>query len=155
MIQGLTRTAALAALAAWWGGLTFYGGVVVPLGSARFGAAEQGVVTRDATQWLHAMALAAATGVAYTAWSNPPGRRRGPLLSAAILAVSTAVLVALHRELSGQLDPVTDAPLEPARFYQWHRAYLAVTTAQWLVGVASLRFLTATGSPPVQPPKPL
>lgn len=137
MIQRWMRTAARAALAAWWGGLTFYGGVVVPLGTARFGAAEQGMVTRDATQWLHGLAVLAAIGLSVVAWNNPAGRRRGPLLSACFLLTTTAVLVALHRQLSGQIDPATDTPLDPDRFYQWHRAYLAVTTAQWLVGLAA------------------
>lgn len=139
MIQGLARTAALAALAIWFGGLTFYGGVVVPLGTDRFGAAEQGIVTRDATPWLHGLAALAAVGLGYVAWSNPAGRRRGPLLSALLLAAATGVLVALHGQLTRQLDPIAETPLDPARFYQWHRAYLAVTTAQWLVGLATLQ----------------
>lgn len=131
------RTATRAALAAWWGGLTFYAGVVVPLGTARFGAAEQGMVTRDATQWLHGLAVLAAIGLAFVAWNNPAGRRRGPLLSACFLLTTTAVLAVLHRQLSGQIDPATDMPVEAARFYQWHRAYLLVTTAQWIAGLVA------------------
>jgi hypothetical protein len=60
------------------------------------------------------------------------------LLAALLLAALTGVLVILHSQLVRQIDPATDAPLDPARFYQWHRAYLAVTTAQWLVGLATI-----------------
>lgn len=135
IIQGLMRTAALAALTTWWGGLTFYAAVVVPLGSARFGAAEQGMVTRDATQWLNAMAVAAALGMGYAAWTNPAGRRFGPLLTAVLLAATTGLLAALHLELSRQINPATDEPLEATRFYHWHRAYLLTTTVQWIAGL--------------------
>ncbi|MCA9269901.1 MAG: hypothetical protein KDA41_15580, partial [Planctomycetales bacterium] len=57
--------ASLLPMIAWWGGLTFYAGVVVPVGAAVFGSTEQGFVTQRVTNWLNlllAVALAASIG---------------------------------------------------------------------------------------------
>ena len=44
--------------ATWWGGLTFYSVVVVPIGSEQIGSTEQGFITQQVTWW-HNLILAA------------------------------------------------------------------------------------------------
>ena len=45
------------ALSLWWGGLTFYAGFVVPIGSRVTDATTQGFVTQRVTVWLNILAL--------------------------------------------------------------------------------------------------
>ena len=71
------------ALMFWQGGFTFYGGVVVPVGSAVLGSErEQGFITRQVTNYLN---LAGAVALAVWGWDlsamrgTSPGRTSAPL----------------------------------------------------------------------------
>ena len=39
------------AFSLWWGGLTFYAAVVLPIASEQFGSTEQGLVTEQVAVW--------------------------------------------------------------------------------------------------------
>src|ERR1700746_354095 len=65
------------ALMFWQGGFTFYGGVVVPVGSAVLGSErEQGFITRKVTNYLN---LAGAVALAIWGWDLSVGRATFPI----------------------------------------------------------------------------
>jgi hypothetical protein len=124
------------ALMFWQGGFTFYGGVVVPVGSAVLGSErEQGFITRSVTNYLN---LAGAVALAVWAWdlaamrgASHGGRR---LLRWAIwagLVLSLVVLVWLHPRLDELLVLEDSMVLDQHRFRSLHERYLIVSTVQW------------------------
>jgi hypothetical protein len=54
--------------AAWWGGLTFYALVVVPIGTELLGSVEQGFVTQRVTLWHNWLGVVIALALAAEAW---------------------------------------------------------------------------------------
>jgi hypothetical protein len=123
------------ALMFWQGGFTFYGGVVVPVGSAVLGSdREQGFITRKVTNYLN---LAGAVALAAWGWdlsatrrTSPRGRRlRGAIWAALVL--SLVVLVWLHPRLDELLVPEDAMVLDRHRFRSLHESYLVVSTVQW------------------------
>lgn len=127
------RTALRLLFAVWWGGLTFYSGIVVPIAAERIGATEQGFVTRDVAIWLNSLGTLFALAFAFTAWRH---QRRRALLCAASLGATLVVLFLLHLQLDGMLDHQhSGLAVETADFYRWHRVYLIGTTVQWCLGV--------------------
>ena len=123
------------ALMFWQGGFTFYGGVVVPVGSAVLGSErEQGFITRSVTNYLN---LAGAVALAVWGWdlmamrgTSPGGRRlRWAIWSG--LMLSLVVLVVLHTRLDELLVPQDAMVLDRYRFRALHERYLIVSTIQW------------------------
>jgi hypothetical protein len=123
------------ALMFWQGGFTFYGGVVVPVGSAVLGSErEQGFITRSVTNYLN---LAGAVALAVWGWdltamraTSAGGRRlRGALWAGLVL--SLVVLVWLHPKLDELLVPEDVSVLDRHRFRSLHERYLVVSTIQW------------------------
>lgn len=127
----LNRLAALG-LAAWWGGLTVYAAIVVPLGSRNIGVTEQGFITQQVTHWLNGLAAAALVLSGWTVWIS--GRRT---LVVAWWGAAAALigLVALHPQLDALLDETAHSVLDGVRFYGLHRVYLWVTALQWVAGL--------------------
>src|SRR5262245_13000536 len=124
------------ALMFWQGGFMFYGGVVVPVGSAVLGSErEQGFITRSVTNYLN---LAGAVALAVWCWDLSAGRGtspRGRRLRWAIwagLVLSLALLAWLHLRLDDLLDPEDVLILDRPRFHSLHRRYLIVSTIQWV-----------------------
>lgn len=117
-------------LAVWWGGLTFYAGVVVSIATNHIGSLAQGDITRDVTLVLNRLAIA----VAAIATGRAVQQRQKTSGGIAIaLVVTTAALVDWHRRLS---DMLAAEPLSvPEQFYHNHAVYLWLTTVQWLVGL--------------------
>jgi len=116
--------------AAWWGGLAFYAGVVVPQGTALFGSTEQGTLTRQVTLWHNRL---------FALWllllAVEIVRRRSPSLLALglVLAGLWLLLLRQHSLLSAVLD--TPESLRTGGFYPLHARYLWLTTGEWLLGL--------------------
>jgi hypothetical protein len=123
------------ALMFWQGGLMFYGGVVVPVGSAVLGSErQQGFITRSVTNYLN---LAGAVALALWGWDltamrgTSAGVTRLRWAIWAGLVLSLVVLVWLHPRLDELLVPEDAIVLDPHHFRSLHERYLIVTTVQW------------------------
>ncbi len=115
----------------WWGGLSFYAIVVVPIGTEIIGSVEQGFITQQVTWW-HNWILAflvACLGIEALC-------RRSKLLFAVVasLLVVDLILFIDHAYLTSQMDFVRKSVL--SRFYSQHGFYLWITAAEWSVGIA-------------------
>jgi hypothetical protein len=135
----------LGALMFWQGGFMFYGGVVVPIGSAVLGSdREQGFITRQVTNYLN---LAGAGALAVWGWDlsamrgTLPGGRRLRWAIWAGIVLSLAVLVWLHPRMDVLLVPEDAMVLDRHRFRSLHERYLIVSSVQW-VGCLLLTALT-------------
>jgi hypothetical protein len=64
------------------------------------------------------------------------------------MTVSRAALVVLHRSLDGVLDAGSQAITSYNDFLWLHRAYLALSTAQWGAGLLHVFCLVLPGAPP-------
>ncbi len=124
------------ALMFWQGGFTFYGGVVVPVGSAVLGSdREQGFITRQVTNYLN---LAGAVALAIWGWDlsamrgSSRGSRRLRWAIWAGLVLSLGLLVWLHPRLDQLLNPEDAMVLDRRRFRSLHEHYLIVSTVQWM-----------------------
>jgi hypothetical protein len=114
----------------WWGGLTLYAAIVVPVATESIGALEQGFVTQRVTAWLHgSAAVYLATGIAVSAW----GLSRWQKWLIVVQFFLLASLVIVHWQLSAEMDfelkTITDG------FYAKHAIYLWLTTGMWFVGL--------------------
>lgn len=119
--------------AVWWGGLTFYALIVVPIGSSVTSSVEQGFVTQRVTFW-HNLLL---TLVTFCGLAEALLRRslKWWLLFVSLLLVNAALLL-MHWKLSGMID-AADQRVSPD-FYRMHAYYLWLTTAEWLIGLAGV-----------------
>lgn len=126
------HVAAMLACALWWGGLTFYAGFVVPIGTAALGSVGQGFITQQVTNWLNILGGTALVLSARDVWCD---RRRWIRLTWSLLLMALATLVWLHGSLDALLDRTDEVVLDSERFYQLHRVYLWGTVVQWLAGM--------------------
>ena len=117
--------------AAWWGGLSFYAVVVVPIGTDIIGSVEQGFITQRVTQWHNGL-----SGLFLVCLLIEACRRRSPALwgIAAVLAIINIALVVWHAQLTGMIDFQQHAV--PGSFYSQHAIYLWMTACEWLLGMA-------------------
>ena len=138
---------AVAALALWWGGFTFYALVVVPTGHHVLRSkVRQGFITQEVTNKLNIVGVVA---LLLLLWELIAARRNGssPALarvawsSWAGLAITLATLTWMHPRLDSLLDPVNRIVTDDSGFYEWHRLYLIVATVQWLAGLTHLAAL--------------
>lgn len=133
LAASVIRVLARAALAAWFGGFTFYAAVVVPDLHEHLGGIETGEVSRRVAPYLYAIGAAAlvlAGLVAAVDHDLPPSRRGWAKL--ALLVAGLALLVALFamdRSMGRRLDLGVDS----AGFLPFHETYLTVWTGEWLV----------------------
>lgn len=123
------------ALTTWWGGLTFYAAIVVPVGTDIFGSTEQGFVTQSVTNWLNALL---ALTLALSLRSVIHERRPVQLATWIVLLITLVAHIGIHWQLDKLLDASTLSVNEPSTFYSLHRVYLWVTIAQWLAGIVCL-----------------
>jgi hypothetical protein len=125
----------LVTLMFWQGGFTFYGAVVVPVGSDILGShAAQGWITRSVTNYLNAAGV-----VALLVWSwdllaqsprSPWGRRLAGALWAG-LVLTLGLQIWLHLRLDDLLDGESLRIRDRVPFHTLHRWYLIVSTLQW------------------------
>lgn len=141
----ILRTWCLLWLLGWQGAFAFYSGVVVPVGAEVLGSElEQGWVTRSVTPWLNGLGgvgiASCLVALRLTSWSPSPtgyGRwsKRLAYGLAGYLALSLVTLFLLHGQVDLQLDPQGRQVVDYDSFYQVHRAYLIVSTTQWLTTI--------------------
>ena len=132
----LWRFAVALSLALWWGGLTFYAAIVVPLGIEQFGGVEQGLLTQRVTVRLNVVGTV--VGICLLAdalWRQPKNCRT---VLASVLLSLQVWLWCLHARLSRGMEAVSSSLHSDESFYHEHRIYLWVTSAQWLIGLACL-----------------
>jgi hypothetical protein len=129
------RFLVLMAVMFWQGGFTFYGGVVVQVGSDVLGShLDQGLVTRSVTNYLN---LAGAVALVMWGWDiaragDPSvGRRRVRWALWSLLVLTLGLLAWLHPRLDELIDLDSPSILSPERFHQLHRWYLDISTVQW------------------------
>lgn len=128
------RGAGLVAMAVWFGGFTFYAAVVVPTLHESFESLTVGGVTRQVTWVLNAVGV-----VTVTLWglgARPPAKGWLAPWSRSLWATTAALLaveIGLHVALSSRIDRGA-----MRSFYPLHRAYLWVSTLQWLANVGLL-----------------
>ena len=128
------------ALSIWLGGFTLYSAVVIPILHDHLGVPfEVGLITRRVTNVLNAIGvvtLLVGWWLVVDPGARPADRNSTNRLRSAPLAISTLCLAALV-----VLHVVMDAKLDRGRlagFYSWHRAYLWISTVQWLANLALL-----------------
>jgi hypothetical protein len=125
----------------WFGGLTFYAAIVVPVGTDAIGATGQGFITQQVTIRLN---IAATLLLACWLWDliKREQRTRRAWVVWSIHVGLLLALFLLHWKLTSVLDFDDRSVPEDGVFYQWHRAYLLVTTVQWVLGIVmGLEFL--------------
>ncbi len=115
----------------WWGGLSFYAIVVVPIGTNLIGSVEQGFITQQVTSWHNLLFLFFVICLCFEAILR---RKRSFWAIVAILAVVNGLLFIGHAMLSRQMD--FEKQTVPAGFYASHAIYLWITAVEWFAGIA-------------------
>ncbi len=116
----------------WWGGLTFYSGIVVRIGADIVGTTDQGFITQRVSLWFYGLAVLYLASIAADVW------REGPLLRRIAWVIAVGLLVPiwlLHGRLSSMLDPEVRSIIAGDEFYSWHAKYLWLVAAQWACGI--------------------
>ena len=142
MLHRIRRFVGFVSLALWWGALTFYSLVVVPIGSDVLGATAQGFVTQRVTHWLNGIGLVT---LILLLWNLVAVRRWLLIATWLLMASCLAGLAVLHGSLDALLDPQSQSVHNVERFYNAHRVYLLITAVQWLAGLAHLWGLLHSG----------
>ena len=124
----------------WWGGLTFYTVVVVPIGTSDLGSVEQGFVTQRVTiahNWLSVLFI-----LCLILESAMRSSRFLFGLGIALL-ILTYELFRWHSHLSTMMN--FQERTVQAGFYQEHAVYLWLIAAQWIIGliVSPMLFLNS------------
>ena len=117
--------------AVWWGGLTFYAVIVVPVGTEQIGSTDQGFITQDVTRWHNALLTAMAVGLVIEA--RLQGCRWLGAASVGLAAIDAALLFE-HSALTEMMD--FNNRLVQSEFYSRHAVYLWLTAAEWAIGLA-------------------
>ena len=137
--------------ALWFGGFTFYAGVVVPTGTDVLGSAlAQGLITRRVAWWLVVLAGAMSCSILIDVrarWPYLAARTRGMLLVCGLLiGLASFIQWGLYGPLDRLIDATTPYIADRETFYRLHRWYLWAAVTQWLSGLlwASLWLSTLT-----------
>jgi hypothetical protein len=134
----IRRYTVLLIFALWMGGFTFYTLIVIPTGGKVLGSERDvGFITQQVTNWLNWIGILA---LLVLGWNARAEGRSLPKFSLAlvwlVMALTQAGLFLIHRAIDGLLD-ISDhkihGPLD--HFFNWHRAYMAVASVQWLAAL--------------------
>jgi hypothetical protein len=124
----------------WQGGFLFYSAVVVPVGTDLLGSAlEQGIITQKVTNWLNLIGIVWHLAFLWDLLQSPDSKRRR-LLRWGCWATSAVILLALfvlHPVLDGLLVDETIPRANRLPFRRAHVAYLWLSTAHWIIGLAT------------------
>jgi hypothetical protein len=137
----LRRFLVVVALAFWQGGFTFYAGVVVPVGMSVVGPTRQSLITLVVTRWLNLAGTVALAVVGIDLlWSRDSSlvRLRLRWLCWVVMVLALVALLWLHLHLTAMMDPAALTVSDREAFYPWHRAYLLISTVQWLCATVFL-----------------
>ncbi len=116
--------------ASWWGGLSFYAIVVVPVGTEEIGSVEQGFITQRVSQWHNALTgLFILILLIEAAWR----RSIGLCIVGAMLTIIDIALLVDHAKLTGMMD--FKLHTVPSSFYDQHAVYLWIVAVEWLLGL--------------------
>ena len=133
----LLRSTAILALAVWFGGFTFYAGVVIPILHDELGGMDSGAITGMVSKplnWIGVGALLAGWIVAIVERKSQPGWNRWAKWGRWTLLIATTAiltfLIALHPVVEGRLET---ASLKD--FHRMHQVYLIASTIQWCINV--------------------
>jgi hypothetical protein len=145
----IRRFAVIAAFSLWMGGFTFYSSFAIPASTRILGSHRAaGFITQDVTRALNAVAAAALAILFWNLVSDwrhaSAGARRGMTVAWVFLAVLQAALFWLHPILDTRLDPAAQSIAVNSHFDAWHRAYLWISTAQWLASLPLLWAVLST-----------
>ena len=119
------------AWAIWWGGLSFYAIVVVPIGTELIGSVEQGFITQRVTLWHNGLSILFVICLAIEAYSR---KSRVLWVVFSLLMIIDIALVVGHAKLTSQMDFKHQSV--PSGFYAQHAYYLWITAAEWVLGMA-------------------
>jgi len=114
----------------WWGGLTFYAAVVVPIGTEILGSMDQGFITRRVTLWHNAVSVVFLFVLLLVTIRR---RSRGLGIITAVMSLPTVALILWHSRLSGLMDFVHQ--IVARHFYTEHAVYLWITVVEWGFGM--------------------
>jgi hypothetical protein len=131
----LRRLLLMLAIMFWQGGFTFYGAVVVPIGSDILGSHfMQGLITRSVTTYLNLAGVVAlflwGLDIALAPTTGPNGSKVR-FASWGLLALTLGLQAWLHVLLDAVIDPEEFTIIDPTRFHYLHSAYLIASTIQW------------------------
>ncbi len=135
ILESTRRFLVIAGFSIWMGGLSFYGLIVVPTGTAMLGSTQQGFITRQVTESLNLIGCAA---LAVLLWDAVCERRKSLIGGWIALAALQATLMAIHPQLDRMLDPSDLQILDESRFHPLHELYLTITGVQWTIALAYL-----------------
>ena len=133
----LLRSAAILGLAVWFGGFTFYAGIVIPILHDELGGMDSGAITGMVSKQLNGIGI----GAMLVAWvtaiverkSQPGWNRWANWGRWTLLIATTAILIfliALHPIVQDYLD---NGPRRD--FYLMHKIYLIASSIQWGINV--------------------
>ncbi len=125
----------------WFGGLTFYAGVVVPLGGRVLGSETQGSVTAEVLPYLNGIGLLA--NLLPLLFPNPDTPRSLAMLLFALQSIVTAQSLWVSQIWRG------DWVWEAIDFYTAHRILLWTVTALWCTSL--IAHLVRTGKKSLPP----
>ena len=135
-MTGLLRTSLLLTFALFWGGLTFYTGIVVRIShDVVSDLMEGGLITQRVTVWLQylgaacvllMLANAAVVFRCRRGWGTALG------LCAVLTGVSVIGLTIVHGHLDAVIDVAAQTVTDQDAFDIGHRRYNQLTTVEWL-----------------------
>ena len=131
-VRIIWRTFLILLFAAWWGGLTFYAIVVVPIGAEQIGSASQGFITQQVTVWHNGLLTAMTVCLVIEAWLR---KSRWLWVAVIGMVLINAALLIEHSRLTGMMD--FDQRSISDGFYARHAIYLWLTAAEWALGIAA------------------
>jgi hypothetical protein len=152
----LLRYLGVLGLAFWIGGISFYGGLVIPtaheiLDSHR----EIGFVTRQVTGTANVLGAVVmgllATHMALVWRRLDKGGRWTIAASWGVMTAALVVLFLLRAHLDGMLDPASMKIADRSRFMPLHERYLNVTSVLTLSGLVHLWAMLKPTSPTPPP----